>query len=212
MTLPLAIRRRRWALVALVVAVTAYAIIARFNVRVVNTANSGTSYEAGFEAASFIIGFDTPQQGSVYAPDWFVRTSDYTWLRADAWRPYHQALAPLPKRSPYHYLVVPLWYIPAAAFGYLFFTHGVIRGMRRSVLNACTRCGYDLGSLPGARAERVCPECGQRQGGALSRRGVEPTSAAVVEVKLPAAPDGAAHDPVAPHSGHVAAASSPSRE
>lgn len=212
MTLPLAIRRRRWALVALVVAVTAYAIIARFNVRVVNTAKSGMSYEAGFEAASFVIGFDTPQQGSVYAPDWFVRTSDYTWLRADAWRPYHQALAPLPKRSPYHYLVVPLWYIPAAAFGYLFFTHGVIRGMRRSVLNACTRCGYDLGSLPGARAERVCPECGQRQGGSLSARVMGATSAAVVEVKLPAASDAPARDPVAPHSGQGAAASSPSRE
>lgn len=212
MTLPQAIRRRRWALVALVAAVVVYGVIARFNVRVVSTATSGTSFEAGVEAASFIIGYDTPQPGAVYAPGWFVRTSDYSWLRADAWRPYHQALAPLPRRSPYHYLVVPLWYVPAAAFGCACFVHGVIRGMRRAALNACTRCGYDLSTIPGPRALRMCPECGQHQGSVPSARVEESTSAAVVEVKLPVRDVPAASEASVPHSGQGTAPSSPARE
>ena len=198
-------------MVALVVVIGLFALAARFNVRLLYTARPGTSYEIGIEAASFVIGYATPQ-GAVYAPGWSVLWGDYSWLNSDAWRPYHQALAPLPKHSPYHFLIVPLWYFPIGAIGYLCFTHGVIRGMRRAALNACTRCGYDLSTIPGPRAERVCPECGQRQGSSLSRRGDEAKSAAVVEVKLPVASDAPARDPVAPHSGQGAVASSPSRE
>ncbi len=198
-------------MVALVVVIGLFALAARFNVRLLCTARSGTSYQIGIEAASLVVGYDTPQ-GAVYAPGWSVLWGDYSWLSSDAWRPYHQALAPLPKHSPHHFLIVPLWYFPIGAIGYLCFTHGVIRGMRRAALNACTRCGYDLSMMPGARADRVCPECGQRQGGSLSRRGDESTSATMVEVKLPMRDVPAASEASVPHSGHGAPGSSPSRE
>lgn len=196
----------------MVVLIATYTIIARFNVRLVSTAASGTRYEAGVEAASIVIGYDASTWQPAGPAGWSVRTTDYSWLRADAWRPYHHALAPLPKSSPYHFLVVPLWYLPVAAIGYACFTHGVIRGMRHAALNACTRCGYDLSMIAGPRADRVCPECGQRQGSSPSagRQAVE--SAAVVEVKLPIREVPAPSDAGAPHSGQGAAASSPSRE
>lgn len=216
MTLPLAIRRRRWALVALVAAVVVYGVIARFNVRLTYTSAASTNYEVGFQAALFEVGYDASPWRTPGAAGWSLTLGDYSWLRADAWRPFHRALAPLPQKSPYHYLVVPLWYFPVAAIGYACFAHGMVHGMRRgahgAALNACTRCGYDLSTLPGPRAGRVCPECGQRQGSSPSARGDESTSAAVVEVKLPVASDALARDPVAPHSGHTTDASSPSRE
>ena len=212
MTLPHAIRRRRWALVALVAAVAIYSLVARFNVRLTYTSASLTNFEIGTQAASFEIGYNNSPWRTSSSQGWSLNFEEYSWLRGDAWRPYHRALAPLPRKSPYHYLVVPLWYAPVAAIGWVCFTHGVVRGTRRAVLNACTRCGYDLSTMPGAHADRVCPECGQRQGNSPSSRRPEPASAAMVEVKLPVRDVPAASEGGAPHSGQGAAASSPSRE
>lgn len=222
MTLPLAIRRRRWALVALVAAVVVYGVIARFNVRLTYTAATGVDYDVGFQAALLEVGYDASAWRNSNVTGWRLEFLDYSWLRADSWRPYHRALGPMPRKSPYHYLVVPLWYFPVAAIGYVCFAHGVVRGVRHgahgAALNACVRCGYELGKLPGARADRMCPECGARQGGSPSARREEGESAAVVEVKLPVGEVAAARgaglveDARVPHSGQGDVASRPDRE
>lgn len=123
----------------------------------------------------------------------------------------------MPRKSPYHYLVVPLWYFPVAAIGYACFAYGVVRGIRRAALNACVRCGYDLARMIGPRADRVCPECGQRQGESTSRRG-KGLEVAVVEVKALGGEGAMVHEsePLreagVSHSGRSDTESRPSRE
>ena len=86
-----------------------------------------------------------------------VERSYYPSLGASAWRPFRVS-------GVYgSALVIPLWQPFVLLVALAAYSHGFLRGRRKTDPSRCANCGYSLRGLPAADGIRTCPECGRAQ-------------------------------------------------